>query len=448
MPHLESASVQDFHSSTKLSFTELSQRYSDDVFVLSNQGKAVPGQRRNGTDHSEDLFNRGLPSPPASESDEADVLTPPTNLKHCHFVHRLPRTPSPDREIDTAIDSWSCYAPDPQFQTSSTIIPVPNHRTPSPASKHARRFDTLPFPLEPPQSCVLELGAKDSCGSIQSPKRRCVSAEGRILTPPTSPDRYISNRHSPQPRSTTFRISKSPQQLSSTERLLRQDSASPDPFGRPTRLREGRRVVSSSDSRQEARSPLRAASGTNVLGLNQSTLTVQSRQASAGAVWNVGGNTATVPTGPIQGVPNGRGGLTGSGTNAPLYTSRFLEGDTPDQDLERLEGRLAVALEIDQTTRMLDIPGFPTQARPAGTDSLASKRKYPSKNSKTTWKDGGWVQEGASLCEFALVQYLCILGIFEKVIKLLIEAWLIWFQPARTKVLREESRLVPTTPFR
>ena len=405
MPHLASASVQDFHSSTKLAFDKLSQRYSDDVSLLSSQAQATLDPRRSRTDSLEQIFNGGLPSPPASESDEAGILAPETNSKHYHFVHRLPRTPSTDKELDSFIKPppFACV-PNPELHISSIVVPISAPCTPPPGPSNVRHSGVLPFPLEPSPTYVFESSAEESCGRCQRPKRRCVSAEAGTLIPPTSPDRYISNRHSPQPRSSTFRTSKSPQQLSSAERLLRHNSVSQDPFSSPTRAREGRRVVSGNDSGQESRPAARAMSGTNVFSSLRSNLTVHDRQASAGAVWNVGGNSATSPTGPMQGVPNGRGGMFGSGTNAPLYTSRFLEGETPDQDLERLEGRLAIALELDQTSRVLEIPASPARARYVATDSVASKRKFPFIDSRTRWKEGAWVQEGKSSCEFAFVR--------------------------------------------
>ena len=39
--------------------------------------------------------------------------------------------------------------------------------------------------------------------------------------------------------------------------------------------------------------------------------------------------------------------------NAPLHIAHFLDHDTSDQDLTRHEGRLALALKVDPTTRIL-----------------------------------------------------------------------------------------------
>ena len=391
MPHLASASVQDFHSSTKRSFIDLSKRYSEDTAFLSNHTLATRDRRRNTTDYSQQSFLGGLPSPPASDSDEADISTVDIEFNHCDSVCRLPQSPVSDSETSRSND----FSPIPRSPTEdpgtcSTINPPPVRKS---LQDTKAELDGFPFPVKPVPSQILDPSFKDRHRSYQSPKRRCVSAEVEFLTPPASPDRYVSRRSPTQSPSSTFHISKSPKQLSGTERLLRQKSATPDPFRSPTRLREGRRVAGS-DNGQESQSRSRSTSGSNVLGILRSPLTVQNRHASAGAVWNVGGNAATFPTGPIRGISNGRGGLVGSGTNAPMFTSRFLEGETPDQDLERLEGRLAVALELDQTSRMLGIPSSPEQARLYGSDSMAMKRKRNVVDPQTRWKHGAWVQEG------------------------------------------------------
>ena len=48
---------------------------------------------------------------------------------------------------------------------------------------------------------------------------------------------------------------------------------------------------------------------------------ISHRQISAGAIWNVGGSA--VVQGSVAAIPNGRGGLLASGTNAPLFTASF-----------------------------------------------------------------------------------------------------------------------------
>lgn len=400
MPHVVSASADDFHSSTKLSVTGLSHRYSEDALLLSRKVQATGRSTRTKTDRSQQSFTGGLPSPPTSESGEAETLTLEMNEEQQFSTAELPQTPISDTESRKTTSSFPFpRTPTPEFQTDARTALLPTTRTLSEAGRQFEDPDALPFPLEPLHAHVFDLGAREGPGRRRDSKQRCVSAEARLFTPPASPDRYITSRYSPQARSSTFRTSKSPQELSGTERLLRQNSASPDPFRSPTRLREGTRVGSDSNNEQQSRSPSRLVNGPTVLGLHRSPLIAQNRQASAGAVWAVGGSTAASPTGPVQGLPNGRGGIIGSGTNAPMYTSRFLDGETPDQDLERLEGRLAAALDIDQTSRMLDIPFSPKLAGHASTGSSSSKRRYPFIDSRTRWEHGAWVQEGAPLRE-------------------------------------------------
>ncbi|KAL8719166.1 MAG: hypothetical protein Q9181_008093 [Wetmoreana brouardii] len=137
----------------------------------------------------------------------------------------------------------------------------------------------------------------------------------------------------------------------------------------------------------------------------------QNRQASVGALWNIGGGISQL-TGPIEGISDGRGGLIGSGTNAPLYTAKFSEKDAPEDDEGAYENRLAVALNIDMARKVLDF------SRPQRGDKVASgsKRKRGHFVSRTQWKYGEWIREGD-------------------------------ISPVR-KSAKRESKLVPTIPFR
>jgi hypothetical protein len=54
-----------------------------------------------------------------------------------------------------------------------------------------------------------------------------------------------------------------------------------------------------------------------------------------------------------MGISNGRGGILGSGTNAPLYKSMFLSRADPEAELEAYECRLALAFDVDQGDRVL-----------------------------------------------------------------------------------------------
>jgi hypothetical protein len=120
------------------------------------------------------------------------------------------------------------------------------------------------------------------------------------------------------------------------------------------------------------------------LSYRRNSFTGDTRQISAGAVWNVGGPSAVSDT--VIGVSNGRGGMLGSGTNAPLYTSSFLNRADPEAELEAYERRLALALDVDQADRILQhSPVPPAQNANHGGALLHVKH---------TWRDGAWVKDG------------------------------------------------------
>lgn len=92
------------------------------------------------------------------------------------------------------------------------------------------------------------------------------------------------------------------------------------------------------------------------------------------------------------GISNGRGGLTGSGTNAPLYTTSFSSAiPKAEEDREKHEGRLAKALDLDRTQRIHDFVDNSISPQ-----RIASKRQKDSElDAKTTWKGTEWVLDGA-----------------------------------------------------
>lgn len=103
--------------------------------------------------------------------------------------------------------------------------------------------------------------------------------------------------------------------------------------------------------------------------------------------------TSSPPAGPVQAISDGRGRTLGSGTNAPMYTTNFLVGNSNELDNELLEARIAVALEIDQTNRLLNISRSPDRGRSASCNLAGIKRKVPDKELRTRWINGEWVQE-------------------------------------------------------
>ena len=310
--------------------------------------------------------------------------------------HSGSHLPSPDSRSS---DAGGLYPSPPASEYS---IP----KTPSTESRASEDVDPPAFPLTPvPFSPVSATGHRE----IRTPRGRGIRREKGLRTPSRSPDRFISSRCTPQDASKTFRLSKLPEQLSSAEKLLRHRSATPDPFGplAVRRIREARINATGNTEPRTVLSRTHTIGTTNVQHPPQDPLAIQNRQASAGAVWNVGGGSQANMSGPVRGISDGRGGFVSSGSNAPMFTSHFFDEDTLEQDNGQLESRLAVALDIDQTRRILDISRSPVRGRSVSTGSIGMKRKYVYFEPRTRWMNGQWVQEGSRLREPTLPFTCC-----------------------------------------
>lgn len=337
-------------------------------------------------------FRTGLQSPPLS--DHGGPTTPkrrsyPPNSTNCTIVFCPP--PSPESEdLSPLTSTLHGCAKDDVFSPSSFCQSsqndesfLDNHRSPL--------SDPFPFPISPPavHSCV---SRKSTANNWKGPtlNRRSLSAERN--TPPNTPDRFIGDRNAFSPSSRAFHLSKASTTLTTAEKLFRQNSSTPDPFipQSPTRVRGGRPSRTA-----DRRNPIPIRSPTNVQDVPRSVSAVRPRSASIDAIWNMGGNMATSspPSGPVQAISDGRGRTLGSGTNAPMYTTNFLEGNSKELDNELLEARIAVALEIDQTNRLLNTSRSPERGRSTSCNLAGIKRKVPDKESRTRWINEEWVQE-------------------------------------------------------
>lgn len=123
------------------------------------------------------------------------------------------------------------------------------------------------------------------------------------------------------------------------------------------------------------------------MGLNSSTVNVPAeRQASYGSIWTVGG---VAPSG--NAVNSGRGHLIQTGTSARLFRTTFSTA-TPkrNEELEKHEARLATALELDQTQRVLE---FDNKTRSTN-NAQKRGRAFTFTPHKTFWDGAQWVNEG------------------------------------------------------
>ena len=202
------------------------------------------------------------------------------------------------------------------------------------------------------------------------------------------PDRFLPRRTTLDSAAQSYRVNKDPEKLSSSEKLLRNNEASLDAF----------------NPRRRVTSPIPPPNGSPVLpvrrnftatrGGGASALTFQrdpvpangERHVSVGTVWTVGGLA------PVNaGVPNGRGGLLGTGTNAPLYTTSFSTArPKTEEELEKHEGRLAEALQLDRVTRVLEFRD-PSRSPQKPTQII---KENVLKETKTIWKGTEWIIGG------------------------------------------------------
>jgi hypothetical protein len=212
-----------------------------------------------------------------------------------------------------------------------------------------------------------------------------------------TPDRFISSRRPHNVTRESFKLNRPASRLTGKERESFGGTNNGDPFDR--RLQRSRRMNDELRSLREAHSVITVRTtldrrNTSRISVRAGSFTSGVRQVSAGAVWNVGGTSAVNET--VHGVSNGRGGMLGSGTNAPLYTSMFLSQSDPEAELETYERRLALAFDVDQTERVLEHttpPNSPATTSGSTLSTIGSPIKH-------VWKDNAWVRDRGSTSLF------------------------------------------------
>lgn len=90
----------------------------------------------------------------------------------------------------------------------------------------------------------------------------------------------------------------------------------------------------------------------------------------------------------VASTSNGRGGRVTSGTSAPHYTADFLRRS--DDDGFTHEQRLAVAMDVEQSARMLKNSSPPSPSSPV---TPKSPEKSDGKRGRTFWNNSAWEQE-------------------------------------------------------
>ncbi|MCJ1464737.1 hypothetical protein MMC07_003350 [Pseudocyphellaria aurata] len=383
MPHLESVSLEEPPSSSEQIICARRSRTFSGSLSRPRRLSAyvsIPRLRDSTT---------GLPSPPHSDSDEQisrkrlirkdsgiGLNSPPNSDSEDlpSFVHER-------REVE----SVSSCSPSHSNTEDGVFADL----------RKRKESDSFPFPVQCTAHPRFSSSAPSGDWKGAEVSRRGFSIGSHSL--PIFADRYITDRDTSQSPFETFRVSKSPNKLSVIEKLLRQKSATPDPFAPSRAAHSLGRAFPALDVRNGNRVRPLGVSGTSVLGVPRDGPSIESRAASIGAVWNVGGNIATTSLGPVQGIPDGRGGMLGSGTNAPMYTSNFLKGRLNEQEQDCFEGRLAAALDIDQTRRMFNSSQSPEYGGRTSSSPDKTQQRLPYRDTRTKWKDGEWIREGSPL---------------------------------------------------
>ena len=225
--------------------------------------------------------------------------------------------------------------------------------------------------------------------------RRCPNASsiGGRSKSPVSPDRFIPPRAFADPPSTPYRVCKNPKRLSPDEKLLRRRSPSADPF-LPTRRRRANTAP-----RSRVYSP---HYGPHLV--NDSTITGSlsshepgdaARQVSLGAVWNVGGTSVALNKSSLA-IPDGAGGLLSSGTTAPMHTAKFFPKRAFVNEPEKHESRIALALDIDPASRLLNTCNLSPSPESTPSPSSPDYERF----SPFVWKDSAWKKAEGEDCKF------------------------------------------------
>lgn len=390
MPLYGSVSSEETPTCPRSSRPRRLRPFSDAEIRLTNESDYLIKPRNSEASDLTGFFLTGLLSPPISECGESS--SPTHSLYTFDSGKKYNSPPVSESENPLLLTSSTYGGREDVIFSSSSISHIKKHREALPDSPEKIPLDLFPFPIRPAVYPCSNFDRADSGSKGIKPSRQCPSSGTRRLFASSPPDRYIADRGASQSPSRTFHLSKAPHKLSVAEKILRHNANNSNPFTPTGQTRTGaeRTLRSVNPTRQ------RTASITSVLDVPRYLTTTHNRVASIGAVWNVGGNAAANYTGPVQGISDGRGGMIGSGTNAPIYTSNFFEEGPTQIDQDCLEGRLAVALDIDQTNRILNISQSPERGRRVILNPAGMKRKYPGSESRPKWVDGEWILDDPS----------------------------------------------------
>lgn len=299
----------------------------------------------------------------------------------------------------------------------STTPTSPSETTQDDGSLRLTDFATINLPLlETPASPQASLSLESGTRPLSTPQRRTGWEEDRITDRTSSergrsrtklfpnagtahkayassisPDRFIPKRDFADDSSTPYRVNKHPHQLSPQEKLLRRRLPGDDPFLPTSRLLppSPERKPTPARVRQSPRQRPHLVTEPAVAAGNGARDFL--RQVSSGTVWGVGGTSAI--RGGSAVADTGRVLTPRRQMTAPSYAAKFLPKMPTAEEQSKHESRLALALDIDLATRLLDTFTPSTESSPSPTSSDYERL------SPFVWKDNAWKKVEREHCK-------------------------------------------------
>ncbi|KAI6800315.1 WD40 repeat-like protein [Hortaea werneckii] len=299
------------------------------------------------------------PAPPAYTRVCAEQDVQSTLKLLAHNEHSLAGTGSPSSVSTTgAADETPLVDASPAKH--STAFPFPRQLT--------SKLSSLSKQRQP--SALLSF-----CERNATPRQRRMMTGGL-----RTPDRFISSRPRTPTKDSLVKVRNAPGS-SPLAGHVNHGSTEADPFAPPPR-RSIRMAEQFATLRGPPPRPRDVGRSATLLGVPS---TIDQRSASDGAIWHVGGSIVTEG---VASTTTGRGGRVTSGTSAPHYTADFLRKTSATEDEVRHSRRLALAMDLDRSPKILEHSSPP--ARFSGSNSSTQHA------SGRVWRDNAWELEAPS----------------------------------------------------
>ncbi|KAK0905518.1 hypothetical protein LTR91_023796 [Friedmanniomyces endolithicus] len=293
----------------------------------------------------------------AFDTPETSPEPSPTKLRP--GMWRFPRLKEALAQLDGPASDIADDDSEPYADDEDQVTPM----VPASPAKEARMSWYLPTQTSAGSPQRRPSALLKHCETNATPRQRRLMTTGL-----RSPDRFVLSRAG-TPTKEALLSNKSVERRDSTARNANSQDTNLDPFAPPTR-RTFRMAEQFATLRAPA-PPVRAIGRASALVA--STTDGERRAISDGAVWTVGG--ALVTEG-VASTPNGRGGRVTSGTSAPHYAADFLRRASASEEENTHGRRLALAMDINRATRMLD-HSSPVSSRSPSTSGSPVDRPSP-----------------------------------------------------------------------